>query len=163
PRCTECHTTFAPSDSAVDHPSGELRAGAWREAPARFDVGLPALALDARGRITTFVEGMTITIEGLATPIRRELWAPLDPHTTGPSRACASCHAPILVDRLFPASGETTRTNARLLDADARERVTRVAECLPCHATWGDVIWRDLDASRGRMRPECQRPSEPRP
>ncbi len=152
PRCTSCHTTYDAAGADVDHFTGTATPGAFVEKAGGNGWGAPLLALDARGRIGPFVEGMTLRIDAPPRSIERVLWAPLDAHTTGPSRACPSCHRADAATDVYPAAGETTRVGARLLDDAERGRVRAVAACLACHPRWDDVVWRDLPASRARVR-----------
>ena len=147
PRCGGCHTTFDPAGRDVDHLSGSPRPGAWREVSPSNGYGLPVLLVNGHDRITTFTEGMTLTIDGIARPVERTLWAPLDPHTTGASRPCASCHPSGALEVVYPAVGEATRPRARTLDADERARVAAVGRCVPCHGRYEDPVYRDFAAS----------------
>ena len=159
PRCTKCHTTFEPGGQDIDHLGGKATAGRWIEEAGGNGEGPPLLAVGPRGVIGPFVEGMTFRIDGVGPgPIDRTLWAPLDPHTTGPSRACPSCHDEAVIDRVYPATGELTRTRARLLDASERARVARVGRCLGCHGRYEDPIYRDFAESLRRRSSRCADP-----
>ncbi len=147
PRCTECHTTYEPRGSDVDHLAGVLRAGHWREVAGGNGFGPPVLALDGNGKISPFIEGMRLHVDGVTPAVERTLWAPLDPHTTGRSRACADCHPAGDLGAVYPAQGEVTRPRARVLDAGERARVAAVGRCVPCHGRWEDPIYRDFQAS----------------
>jgi hypothetical protein len=152
PRCTQCHTRFDPAGEDVDHPSGKPTPGRWIEEAGGNGYGAPLLAIGPRGQIGTFVEGMRLRVDGVGDrPIERTLWAPLDPHTTGRARGCASCHAPATPDDVTPTSGETTRSNARLLGDEERARIARVGTCIGCHAAYDDAIYGDFAASVGRL------------
>jgi hypothetical protein len=77
-----------------DHVEQKITAGRWSD--RRWDVRntLPALGVNADGRIEAFVPGMIMTV---AHPSWEEdkfvrMFAPLSPHTTGKSRSCESCH-----------------------------------------------------------------------
>jgi hypothetical protein len=156
PRCTECHTTFEAGGRDVDHLAGEARAGHWREVAGGNGFGPPVLAVDGRGLIAPFIEGMRLNVDGLPSTVNRTLWAPLDPHTTGKSRSCASCHPRSALDAVYPRVGETTRPRARLLDAAERARVAAVSACVPCHERWDDPIYGDFRASAARaVTPEA--------
>ena len=153
PRCTKCHTSFDPNGKDVDHLSGAEIAGRWIEEAGGNGDGPPLLAVGPRGTIGPFVEGMTMRIDGVgAAPIDRVLWAPLSPHTTGASRACASCHDPGQVDRVYPREGGLTRTTARLLDAGERAKIARVGACIPCHRGYDDRVYTDFGASVKRLQ-----------
>lgn len=153
PRCRSCHTSFDPTGSDIDHLSGKITAGHWTERAGQNGFGPPLLAIDARGEIAPFVEGMRLTIEIDATARERTLYAPLEPHTTSQSRTCSSCHE--RVDEVFPSDGELTRPGARRLDRDERGRVARVGRCLTCHATYDDKIYVDFATSLKRITPRC--------
>lgn len=156
PRCRSCHTTFVPEGSDVDHLSGKATPGQWLERAGGNGFGPPLLAIGPRGAIEPFVEGMTMTLSGvgLGAPLERTLFAPLDPHTTGKARTCASCH--LKLDEVYPSTGELTRLGARLLDAAERARVARVGACLRCHEKPADAIYRDFPQSLGAMKPACR-------
>lgn len=147
PRCTECHTTYEPGGSDVDHLAGVPRPGHWREVAGGNGFGPPVLALDGNGRISPFIEGMRLHVEGVTPVVDRTLWAPLDPHTTGPSRACADCHPAGDLNRVYPPRGEVTRPHARVLDATERARIGAVGRCVPCHSRWDDPIYRNFQVS----------------
>jgi hypothetical protein len=153
PRCTSCHTRFDLSGSDVDHATGRVTRGRWIETAGGNGYGPPVLAIGPRGTIGPFVEGMHLTLENVtAAPIERTLWAPLEPHTTGRSRACPSCHAPAVIDAVAPGSGEVTRSApARLLDDEERARMARVGACIECHPRYEDPVWRDFASSRARL------------
>jgi len=163
PRCTSCHTTFDPAGRDVDHLANTPRPGTWREVAGGNGFGPPVLLVDGADRIAPFTEGMTLTIDGVprAAPVRRTLWAPLDPHTTGPSRPCASCHPTGPIDAVYPALGETTRPRARTLDATERARVREVGRCVPCHGRYDDPIYRDFAASAREATARARRPRDP--
>ncbi|MBI4953827.1 MAG: hypothetical protein HY908_17515 [Myxococcales bacterium] len=162
PRCTSCHTSFDPEGDAVDHLSGATVRGRWLERAGGNGYGPPLLAVGPRGGIEPFVEGMQLVIEDGTSPrIERTLYAPLEPHTTGKARACASCHpaapaagapdADAALDAVYPPRGETTRTEARLLDPKERARIAAVGRCVACHAGYDDAIYRDFAGSRARL------------
>ncbi|TAK18392.1 MAG: hypothetical protein EPO40_37050 [Myxococcaceae bacterium] len=161
PRCGSCHTTYDPAGRDVDHLTNAPRPGAWREVAGANGFGPPVLLVNGAGRIAPFTEGMTLTIDGLPRPVQRVLWAPLDPHTTGPARACASCHPDGPLDAVYPAAGETTRPRARTLDADERRRVAAVGRCVPCHGRYDDAVYRDFAASVGRASDRARRAGDP--
>jgi len=151
PRCGACHTSFDAKGSDVDHLSGQVTSGRWVERAGGNGYGPPLLALGPRGRIEPFVEGMKATFV-TSLEVSRTLYAPLDPHTTGKARTCASCHAETAS---YPSSGEVTRLGARLLDEAERARIARVGGCLPCHAGYDDRIYADFSASLARRTPRC--------
>jgi hypothetical protein len=95
---------------------------------------------------------MTLTVEGLAKPVQRQLWAPLDPHTTGASRACGDCHRTSDLEAVYPSVGETTRVGARLLSDEELGRVRGVGACLACHDRYEDPVFVDFGASVERLR-----------
>jgi hypothetical protein len=148
PRCTRCHTTLDPTARDVDHLMGVATPGHWIEEAGGNGSGPPLLAIGPRGQIDPFVEGMTFRLDGVGpAPIERALWAPLSPHTTGPSRTCASCHAAAALDATYPRAGGTTRATARLLEERERAAIARVGRCLGCHAAYDDRIYGDFTAS----------------
>ncbi|MBL8721854.1 MAG: hypothetical protein JNL79_38060 [Myxococcales bacterium] len=151
PRCGACHTSFDAKGDDVDHLSGKVTAGRWLERAGANGFGLPLLALGPRGTIEPFVEGMRATFV-TSSEVSRVLFAPLDPHTTGKARSCASCHVDASA---YPLTGEVTRLGARLLDAVERARIARVGTCLPCHAGYDDRVYVDFPASLVRRTPRC--------
>ncbi len=152
PRCTECHTTFDAKGEDVDHLLGVATKGRWIERAGGNGFGAPLLALGPRGTIDPFVEGMTLRIDGLDPPIDRALWAPLEPHTTGPSRTCASCHSESAMTEVYPGKGEATRSQARLLDAKERAKIAVPGRCIGCHPGYEDRIYKDFAGSIRRLR-----------
>jgi hypothetical protein len=146
PRCVSCHTDRDSAGKQLDHLTGEETPGAWNETAGGNSFGPPALALDSTGHIAPFVEGMRLKVTGVAPGVARELWAPLDPHTTGKSRACAACHPGD--ERTYPTQGETTRTGARLLNEGERAKVAKVGECVECHDRYEDPIYADFAQAR---------------
>ena len=160
PRCISCHTERVADEPGFDHVLERETPGAFRERAGGNGFGLPALALSASAQIEPFVEGMRLQLSGVGPELRaRELWAPLDPHTSGPARSCASCH---VIDEsaerpTYPTRGETTRTGARLLGPEERARIAQVGRCIACHGSYADSIYQDFGASLDRLR-HAQRP-----
>ncbi len=94
PQCFGCHMEYDADGEQWDHIDRKVTAGSWHD--RRWDVrnALPALGVNAEGRIEAFVPGMIMTV---AHPSWQEskfvrMFAPLSPHTTGRSRSCESCH-----------------------------------------------------------------------
>ncbi len=95
PQCFDCHMEYDPAGVQWDHVERQVTAGRWTEGSWRARNTLPALGVDEHGNIRPFVPGMVMTV---AHPDFEEdlfvrAFAPLSPHTTGPSRSCRSCHA----------------------------------------------------------------------
>jgi len=152
PRCTSCHVRFDRNSEAVDHLSGQRTKGRWIETAGANAYGPPLLALGPKGKIVPFVEGMHLSVDlEPERPLRRDLWAPLDPHTTASARPCASCHDPARMDEVYPPRGELTRSGARLLDAAERAKIAKVGRCQSCHTDYDDPIWTDFAASNARL------------
>ena len=86
--------TYDPVGEQWDHVEREITAGRWSEGDWRAQNTLPALGVDERGRVVPFVPGMvmTVTHPDLESDRFVRAFAPLSPHTTGPSRSCDSCH-----------------------------------------------------------------------
>lgn len=161
PRCTSCHTRLDPKGDDVDHLLGKPTPGRWIEEAGGNGFGPPLLAIGPRGSIDPFVEGMTFRLEGVPPgPRERTLWAPLEPHTTGASRPCASCHAESALDAVYPRTGETTRSTARLLDEGERRKIARVGRCLACHPGYDDRIYESYAESLRRLATRRQRPAD---
>jgi hypothetical protein len=94
PQCFGCHMEYDADGEQWDHVVHEVTAGRWHDERWNVRNTLPALGVNAAGRIEVFVPGMIMTV---AHPDWEEakfvrLFAPLSPHTTGKSRSCESCH-----------------------------------------------------------------------
>ncbi len=94
PQCFGCHMEYDAQGEQWDHVERMTTPGKWTD--RRWDVRntLPALGVNANGRIEAFVPGMIMTV---AHPDWEQekfirVFAPLSPHTTGRSRSCESCH-----------------------------------------------------------------------
>lgn len=94
PQCFGCHIEYDPDSSQWDHLERDETPGSWHE--TRWDLRNQAAPIGHRqdGRIGLFVPGMVFTLDrpdqSETRFIRR--FAPLHPHTTGPSRSCHDCH-----------------------------------------------------------------------
>ena len=149
PRCVSCHTSRDANARQTDHISGEDTLGAWVETAGGNSFGPPALAVDSSVRVSPFVEGMQLRVTGIAKPVSRTFWAPIDPHTTAKARACATCHPGDA--KTYPREGETTRAGARLLNERERNSIARVGDCIGCHSAYDDAIYVDFAKSRVRL------------
>lgn len=154
PRCKSCHTSFDPAGTDVDHLSGRLTPGHWTEVAGGNGFGPPLLAIGPRGTIEPFVEGMSLTLWVGNATVSRQLFAPLDPHTTARARSCSSCHPG--GEELYPASGELTRLGARFLSSEERAKIARVGSCLACHQGYEDPVFRDFASSLARRTQRCR-------
>ncbi|MBW2456238.1 MAG: hypothetical protein JRI68_17090 [Deltaproteobacteria bacterium] len=95
PQCSSCHTHYEPGGERWDFGKAAQTPGTWVESADRYDWGEPVLAVRADGRIAPAIPGMILTVQTEPTgkPVRRRLFATIDPHTTRPqARSCASCH-----------------------------------------------------------------------
>jgi hypothetical protein len=95
PWCATCHTRYEPDGRQWDFGRARETAGAWVESADGYGWGEPALAVRADDRIVPAIPGMMLTIQSAAgqPPLRRRLFAAIDPHTTRTqARSCASCH-----------------------------------------------------------------------
>ena len=94
PQCFGCHMEYDDEGEQWDHVERSVTPGRWHD--ERWDVrnDLPALGVNAAGRIEAFVPGMIMTVAhpSLAEAKFVRMFAPLSPHTTGTSRSCESCH-----------------------------------------------------------------------
>ena len=94
PQCYGCHTEYDPQGVQTDHLLKKETAGRWKE--KRWDVRsvLPPLGVTADNKIKPFVPGMIMTLSHPDWPSDkfRRRFAPSEPHTTGKSRSCESCH-----------------------------------------------------------------------
>jgi len=95
PQCYGCHTSYDPRGGQWDQLAGEETAGSWRERRWGIRNGPPPLGVRADRRIGPAIPGMICTIEHPTWNGGRfqRLLAFLDPHTSGHSRSCDSCHA----------------------------------------------------------------------
>ena len=94
PLCYGCHSSYDPSGSQVDHLLQQETPGHWKE--IRWDVRseLPPLGMDGDNRIRPVSPGMIMQVDhpNWEQPLFQRLFALSEPHTTGPSRSCDSCH-----------------------------------------------------------------------
>ena len=150
PQCFGCHMEYDPDGEQWDHVEREVTAGRWSEGRWHAQNTLPALGVDENDRIRPFVPGMVMTISHPDFEEDRfvRAFAPLSPHTTGPSRSCYSCHASSNAlglgdSKLLIESGELT----------SYPNFVSLEDGLP-----GDA-WTNLDGSLGGGTPNpAQRP-----
>ena len=94
PQCYGCHSEYDPDGRQWDHLLQRQTPGRWRE--TRWDVRaeLPPLGVDGEDRIRPVAPGMIMQVEHPAwdKPLFRRLFGLSEPHTTGRSRSCESCH-----------------------------------------------------------------------
>lgn len=124
PQCFGCHTSYQESGRQFDYLEQQVTPGRWHEKRWMTQSGLPALGVDNTNKIRPFVPGMIFTLEhpDLESPIKKRLFSPLSPHTTGKARSCQSCHCDSRA--LGLGSGELKRnagkwqftSSSRLLD-----------------------------------------------
>jgi hypothetical protein len=95
PQCYGCHISYDPKKRQWDQLAGEETTGRWSERRWGIRNELSPLGVRADGRIALAIPGMISTIEHPAWKGSRfqRLFAFLDPHTSGRSRSCDSCHA----------------------------------------------------------------------
>ena len=94
PQCYGCHIEYDPAGKQKDHLLKHATAGRWNE--RRWDVrsDLPPLGVAADGMIRPFVPGMIMSVahpDWTEERFQRQFTAS-EPHTTGKSRSCESCH-----------------------------------------------------------------------
>ncbi len=153
PQCFGCHMEYDAEGEQWDYIEQAVTPGLWRD--RRWDVrnSLPALGVNAEGRVEAFVPGMIMTI---AHPSWRDerfvrMFAPLSPHTTGRSRSCESCHRSS--EALGLGRGELVIRDGALLFVPSGELLR---DGLPADA------WTDISNSRGGRAPlPGQRPFTP--
>ena len=153
PQCFGCHMEYSPEGEQWDHVERKLTAGRWVE--QRWDVrnGLPALGVNAAGKIDVFVPGMIMSVAHPELEGEKFLrvFGPLSPHTIGPARTCASCHRSS--EALGLGAGTLTGENGDLVFHPARELLR---DGLPADS------WTNLDNSLGGGTPfPDQRPLTP--
>lgn len=144
PQCFGCHMAFDEDGEQWDHIEQRMTDGRWSD--RRWDVqnSLPALGVNAAGRIEAFVPGMIMTIAHPAWDEERfvRMFAPLSPHTTGNSRSCESCHRSSTA--LGLGQGELSMVNGELRFTPSRESLQ---DGLPADA------WTEIGGARGGRAP----------
>jgi hypothetical protein len=153
PQCFGCHMEYSPEGEQWDHVERRITAGRWVE--RRWDVhnGLPALGVNAAGRIDVFVPGMIMSVAhpDLGKEQFLRVFGPLSPHTIGPARSCASCHRSS--EALGLGAGTLTTESGDLEFQPARELLR---DGLPADS------WTNLENSLGGRTPlPGQRPLTP--
>jgi hypothetical protein len=149
PQCFGCHMAYEADGEQWDHVDREVTAGRWQDKRWGVNNALPALGVNAFGRIESFVPGMIMTVAHLAWDRDRFIraFAPLSPHTTGKSRSCASCH------RSSEALG---------LGAGRMEGKDHALEFLPANPLLHDGLpadaWTNIGTSRGGRTSSKGRP-----
>jgi len=150
PQCFGCHMAFDPESSQWDHVEQAVTPGRWSEERADVRNGPGALGVNEKGRIEPFVPGMIMTLTHPELDDERFLrvFAPLSPHTTGPSRSCESCHRSSVAVGL--GEGRIDEKGGKL-------------DFLPEHPLRRDGLprdaWTNLDGSRSGTAPQPgQRP-----
>ena len=93
-QCFGCHMEYDADGSQWDHIEQQETAGRWHEQRSDFRNELGALGINAANRIELFTPGMIMTLSHPDWDAEKfvRLFAPISPHTTGPSRSCESCH-----------------------------------------------------------------------
>ena len=150
PQCFGCHMEYDPGGEQWDHVEREVTAGRWSEGSWHAQNTLPALGVDEHGRIRPFVPGMVMTIAhpDFEDDLFVRAFAPLSPHTTGPSRSCSSCHADS--DALGLGDGKLVEEAGGL---SFYPSLRSLGDGLPLDA------WTNLDGSLGGRTPNpAQRP-----
>ena len=94
PQCFGCHMEYDADGTQWDHIEQQETPGRWHEQRSDFRNGLGTLGVTAQNRIELFTPGMIMT---LVHPDWNDekfvrAFAPISPHTIGPSRSCDSCH-----------------------------------------------------------------------
>lgn len=150
PQCFGCHIEYDADGSQWDHIEQRETAGRWSEERSRFRHGLPALGVNTENRIELFVPGMIMTVAHPSWESDKlvRVFAPLSPHTSGPSRTCKSCHRSS--EALGLGEGE-------IIIGDGRR------EFVPTHEALQDDLpadaWTNLERSLGGRTPiNGQRP-----
>jgi hypothetical protein len=94
PQCYGCHTSYDDQARQWDQLAGKETAGRWTEQRWGVRNDPPPLGVSADGHISPAIPGMISTIEYPAWKGARfhRLFALIDPHTSGRSRSCDSCH-----------------------------------------------------------------------
>jgi hypothetical protein len=150
PQCYGCHLAYSEQGEQWDHAARAATPGVWRETRSLVRNGPPTLGVGAEGRIYPHVPGMVFTAAhpDMPQPFFRRLFAPLDPHTTGPSRGCRGCHADPMA--LGLGEGELTKLGRVWTHAPIQPTA---ADGLPADA-WTSIDGKVTgDATRAGHRP----------
>ena len=144
PQCFGCHMDYDENGEQWDHVAQKVTAGRWSD--RRWDVrnSLPALGVNAAGRIEAFVPGMIMTVAHPSWDDEKfvRMFAPLSPHTTGKARSCESCHRSS--QALGLGKGELSVESNELRFAPLRELLR---DGLPADA------WTNVGNTRGGRAP----------
>jgi predicted CXXCH cytochrome family protein len=94
PQCYGCHLQYDSTGKQYDHADQAITAGHWRSLRSGIRNNLPPLGVNASNKIVAVVPGMIKTVTHSDWPEARftRRFAAIEPHTTGPSRSCVSCH-----------------------------------------------------------------------
>jgi hypothetical protein len=94
PQCYGCHLEYDPDGEQWDHQWHTVTPGRWYERRSLIRNGPPPLGVSADNRIVPVVPGMIMTADhpDWAQPKFVRRFTALEPHTTGRSRSCGSCH-----------------------------------------------------------------------
>lgn len=150
PQCYGCHLEFDAEGEQWDHVAGRVTPGVWSDKRWNVRNLLPALGVNEKNRIAPFVPGMIMTIKhpdrGGDQFVRR--FAPISPHTIGPSRSCESCHRSS--EALGLGQGALSMEEGELRFTPA---MPALADGLPADA------WTNVGGTRGGRAPRAgQRP-----
>ncbi|MCB9735046.1 MAG: hypothetical protein H6745_20860 [Deltaproteobacteria bacterium] len=160
PRCATCHTRFEPSAPQWDFGLARETRGRWIEEHVAFDVGPPALGVDAASRIRPAVPAMVAELDATTAGGQRRslrLYALARPHTTQRrARSCASCHTEASALGLGEGSLDVTPEGVSFHSTDpgpasqaaATDRWTTLFAATPGEST--HVGARSLDAEEQR-------------
>ncbi|MEN8179517.1 MAG: hypothetical protein ABFS39_13000 [Pseudomonadota bacterium] len=142
PLCYGCHSSYDPAGKQWDHLRRQETAGRWTE--IRWDVRaeLPPLGVDGQNQIRPVSPGMIMQVDHPAweSTLFKRLFALSEPHTSGPSRSCESCHRNS--SALGLGQGNLSRKNGKWVFRPARKNLQ---DGLPADA------WTSLD---GRLKGE---------
>jgi hypothetical protein len=153
PQCFGCHMEYDESGEQWDHVERAVTPGRWDSKRWGVRNGLPPLGVNSAGEIDVFVPGMIMTVEHPEWESSRFFreFAPLSPHTTGPSRSCMSCHRS--AEALGLGRGQLSLRNGSL---EFRADADMLQDGLPADA------WTNTDKSLGgRASIDGERPLNP--
>jgi hypothetical protein len=181
PNCYGCHISYDSQEKQYDHLLKKKTAGRWKEHRWAVINRLPTLGVTSENRITTFIPGMNLTVDGgtQTAKIKTRTFASYSPHTIQKnSRSCISCHqneealgiikkwetspdnpqwsTPIgWIEKDSTTTGKALRKGGRSFNKVEIDKILFVGNCLNCHQP-KDSIFSQFAISKKRMKPVCR-------
>ena len=150
PQCYGCHMDYDSAGHQYDHAEGRTTPGSWTSRRSAVRNSLPPLGVNVHKRIVPVVPGMIMTVvyPTWPKPLFNRQFHAIEPHTTGPSRNCASCHRASTA--LGLGEGSLRRSASGKLHFDSSH--PRLVDGLPADA------WTSLDQATERRNSATLRP-----